>query len=252
MIRIKTETELEKMRVSNRMTAEVLAAVAGRVAPGITTGELDRFAGEMIRDMGGTPAFLGYGGYPASICVSINEQVVHGIPGRRVIGSGDVVSIDVGVKYDGFIGDCATTVLVDVDDREIIRLAAVTREALAAGIDKAVVGGRLSDISHAVEKTVTAAGFSVVRDFVGHGIGRDMHEEPQVPNFGRPGRGPKLAHGMTIAIEPMVNQGGCEVEVMPDGWTVLTRDRRPSVHFEHTIAVLKTGPEILTCVKKKI
>lgn len=252
MIKIKTEAELDKMRVSNRMTAEVLAAVAAKVAPGVTTMELDCFAADMIRSLGGTPAFLGYAGYPASICVSINEQVVHGIPGRRIIRAGDVVSIDVGVKYDGFVGDCATTVLVDVKDEDILRMAAVTEKALAEGISKAVVGGRLSDISNAVERTVTAAGFSVVRDFVGHGIGRDMHEEPQVPNFGKPGRGPKLAHGMTLAIEPMVNQGGHEVEVLKDGWTVLTRDRKPSVHFEHTIAVLRSGPEILTCIKKKI
>ncbi len=240
------------MRVSNRMTAEVLAAVAARVAPGVATVELDCFAADMIRGMGGIPAFLGYGGYPANICVSINEQVVHGIPGHRIIKPGDVVSLDVGVTYDGFVGDCATTVLVDVQDEEVIRMAAVTEKALGAGIAKAVVGGRLSDVSHAVEKMVTEAGFSVVRDFVGHGIGRDMHEDPQVPNFGRPGRGPKLVHGMTIAIEPMVNLGGHEVEVMKDGWTVLTRDRKPSVHFEHTIAVLRSGPEILTCVKKKI
>jgi methionyl aminopeptidase len=199
-----------------------------------------------MRKNGAESAFLGYRGYPASICVSVNECVVHGIPGNRRIGIGDIVSLDVGIRFEGFIGDTATTVLVGVTDALVVQLVQSTEMALKAGIDAARAGGRLSDISHAVERVAVGRGFSVVRDFVGHGIGRKMHEDPQVPNFGAPGRGPRLKAGMTLAIEPMVNAGKPEVEVLSDGWTVVTKDRSYSAHFEHTIAITEDGAEILT------
>lgn len=239
------------MRASGRIAAAVLAELARMVGPGVTTAELDGYARERMRKAGAISAFFGYRGYPGNICVSINEEVVHGIPGPRRIQLGDVVSLDVGVVYEGFIGDTATTVLVGVSDPEIVRLARTGEEALRRGIERAVAGARLSDVSHAIETTARQAGFSVVRDFVGHGVGRQMHEDPQIPNFGPPGRGPRLQPGMTLAFEPMLNLGGCEVEVLADRWTVVTRDRRPSVHFEHTVAVTGAGPaEILTCVKE--
>ncbi len=246
MIKIKTPEEIARMRVSAGMAAKVRDTVAGEIKPGVTTRELDDLARDLITDMGGRSAFYGYRGFPGHICVSVNEEVVHGIAGDRRIQVGDIVSADFGVYYDGFVGDTATTVMVGVTDTDVIRLVSITEQALEAAIDKAVAGGRLSDISHAVEKVVTGAGFSVVRDFVGHGIGRDMHEEPQIPNFGPPGKGPRLKPGMTLAVEPMVNMGGAEVEVMSDGWTVLTRDRKPSAHFEHTIVVQEGSAEILS------
>lgn len=249
MIIIKTPEELERMRVSGQMAARVRDELARAVSPGVTTGELDGLAQELIAKMGGRSSFYGYRGFPGHICASVNDVVVHGIPGSRRIQLGDVVSLDVGVVYDGFVGDTATTVMVGVSDAEVIRLIRVSEQALAAGIAKAVAGGRLSDISHAIEQEVVRAGFSVVRDFVGHGIGRSMHEEPQIPNYGPPGRGPRLKAGMTLAIEPMVNLGGADVEVAPDGWTVLTVDRKPSAHVEHTVAVLDGQAEILTCAK---
>lgn len=239
------------MRASGRIAAAVLAELARMVGPGVTTAELDGYARERMRKAGAKSAFFGYRGYPGNICVSINEEVVHGIPGRRRIQLSDVVSLDVGVVYEGFIGDTATTVLVGVSDPEIVRLARIGEEALRRGIERAVAGARLSDVSHAIETTARQAGFSVVRDFVGHGVGRQMHEDPQIPNFGPPGHGPRLQPGMTLAFEPMLNLGGSEVEVLADRWTVVTRDRRPSVHFEHTVAVTEAGPaEILTCVKE--
>jgi methionyl aminopeptidase len=216
------------------------------VAPGVTTGELDAWAGELIRSLGARSAFLGYRGFPGYVCVSVNDEVVHGVPGPRRIRMGDIVSLDVGVVVDGYVGDTATTVMVGVTDPAVIRLVRAAAEALRAGIAQAQVGRRLSDVSHAIERTVREAGFSVVKDFVGHGIGRTMHEEPNIPNFGLPGRGPRLKAGMTLAIEPMVNMGVGAVEVMKDGWTVLTADRRPSAHFEHTVALQEGGPEILT------
>lgn len=246
MIVLKSEKDLAEMRPSCRLAAGVLGKVADAVVPGVTTGELDAYAAELIRDAGATSAFLGYRGYPGTICISISEEVVHGIPGKRQVRIGDAVSIDVGVRLGGYVGDCARTVLVGVTDPELIRLAAVAGESLAAGIGMAKAGGRLSDISHAIEKAVLAGGFSVVRQFVGHGIGRQMHEDPQVPNFGVPGRGPRLKAGMTLAIEPMVNMGSHDVEVMEDGWTVRTVDRLPSVHVEHTIAIGEGEAEILT------
>ncbi|HBA83571.1 MAG TPA: type I methionyl aminopeptidase [Verrucomicrobia bacterium] len=251
MIIIKTPDELVQMRESSRMAALVLDRVAQKVAPGVSTAELDDFAREEIGKLGAVSAFFNYRGYPGYICASINDEVVHGIPGTRKIRLGDVVSLDVGVTYGGFVGDTATTVMVGVSDAELIRLVRTGEEALSAAILKAVTGARLGDVCHAIESTAIAAGFSVVRDFVGHGVGRKMHEDPQIPNFGVPGTGPKLKTGMTLAIEPMINMGTSEVDVMPDGWTVRTKDRKPSVHFEHTIAVQEGSAEILTCVKKK-
>lgn len=248
MIPIKTPAELERMRASNRLAAEVLRAVAGRVRPGVTTAELDAAAAEEIARRKARSAFLGYRGFPGHICVSVNEEVVHGIPGPREIRIGDLVSLDVGVVFDGFIGDTATTVAVGVIDPQTLRLLETAERALAAAIAAARAGGRLSDISHAVESVATAAGFGVVRDFVGHGIGRRMHEEPQIPNFGPPGRGPRLAPGMTLAIEPMLTMGDWRVRVLDDRWTVVTADGRPAAHVEHTIAIGADGPEILTRV----
>ncbi len=239
------------MRVSCGMAATVRTKVAKAIKPGMTTLELDEYAQELIAGMDAKSAFYGYRGFPGHICVSVNDEVVHGIPSKRVIRMGDILSIDFGVVYDGFVGDTATTVMVGVTDPDVIRLVSVTEEALAAAIEQAVAGNRLSDISHAVEKVATAAGVGIVRDFVGHGIGRKMHEDPQIPNFGKPGRGPKLRAGMTFALEPMLNLGTHEVEVMPDGWTVLTKDRKPSAHCEHTVAVGVEKAEILTIPKNE-
>ncbi len=239
------------MRVSCGMAATVRTKVAKAIKPGMTTLELDQYAQELIAEMGAKSAFYGYRGFPGHICVSVNDEVVHGIPSKRVIRMGDILSIDFGVIYDGFVGDTATTVMVGVTDPGVIRLVTVTEQALAAAIEQAVAGNRLSDISHAVEKVATAAGLGIVRDFVGHGIGRKMHEDPQIPNFGKPGRGPKLRAGMTFALEPMLNLGTHEVEVMPDGWTVLTKDRKPSAHCEHTVAVGSEKAEILTVPKNE-
>ncbi len=250
MIKIKSTAELDRMRVSCRMAATVRDAVAKAIKPGVTTLELDEYAQELIAKMGAKSAFYGYRGFPGHICVSVNDEVVHGIPSQRIVRLGDILSVDFGVTYDGFVGDTATTVMVGVTDPDVIRLITVTEKALTAAIEQAVVGNRLSDISHAVETVATAAGMGIVRDFVGHGIGRKMHEDPQIPNFGRPGRGPKLRAGMTFALEPMLNLGTEEVEVMSDGWTVLTKDRRPSAHFEHTVAIAEGQAEILTVAEK--
>jgi methionyl aminopeptidase len=246
MIIIKSASDLEGMRAAGAVAARVRDAVAAKVAPGVLTGELGDFAGERFRAYGAESAFLGYRGYPGQICVSVNEEVVHGIPGKRRIQLGDIVSIDVGVRLDGFIGDTATTVMAGVADPDVLRLVETTRQALDEGIASAKAGGRLSDISHAIEREAQGAGFSVVREFVGHGIGRRMHEDPQIPNFGKPGRGPCLKAGMTFAIEPMVNMGGAAVRVDGDGWTVRTADGSPSAHFEHTIALREGAAEILT------
>jgi methionyl aminopeptidase len=246
MIVIKSPSELDAMRRVNRMTAQVRDELAAMVRPGITTLELGNAAFELIRKLGGTSAFYGYHGFPGQICVSINEEVVHGIPGKRVIKEGDIVSIDTGITFGGFIGDTAITVAAGEIDDEKKKLLQVTKAALDAGIAKAVVGNRLGDISHAIQTVVEAAGFSVVREFVGHGIGRDMHEDPQIPNFGKAGHGPKLKPGMTLAIEPMVNIGGPKVKVLADNWTAVTSDGSASAHFEHTVAVGVTAPEILT------
>jgi methionyl aminopeptidase len=249
MIKIKKPEEVEEMRPACQLAAAVLDQVASRCAPGVSTQALDDYAAELIEAAGAKSAFLGYRGYPAQICTSVNDEVVHGIPNRRPLEMGDVVSIDVGVELGGWIGDNARTVAVGVQDPEVLQLLEVTRRSLEAAIEKAVHGGRLSDISHAVESVVLGAGMFVVKDFVGHGVGRSMHEEPQIPNFGPPGKGPPLKTGMTLAIEPMVNLGTAKVEVMEDGWTVRTMDRRPSAHFEHTVLVQEGQAEILTCKK---
>ncbi len=246
MIILKQAHELEGMRASGQLAAQVRDKVAASVAPGVTTAEIADFAGDLITAEGASCAFLGYRGFPGKICISVNEEVVHGIPGPRVIKIGDVVSLDFGVLLDGFYGDTATTVLVGVTDPDVIRLARVTKLSLEGGLQHAKRGGKLSDISHAIQKVVEGAGLSVVRDFVGHGIGRSLHEDPQVPNYGRAGKGPLLKKGMTLAVEPMVNLGGAGTRVLEDGWTVVTRDGRPSAHFEHTIAIGEDGVEILT------
>ncbi len=246
MIIIKSDSEIEAMRASGHVAGFVRDAVAGKVAPGVTTNELADYAGELIGQHGAKCSFLGYRGFPGKICISVNNEVVHGIPGGYRIKKGDIVSLDVGVTLDGFIGDTATTVMVEVTDPEVIRLVGCTKKALFKGIECATVGGRLSDISHAIENFAVKSGFNVVRDFVGHGIGRSLHEDPQVPNFGHSGKGAKLRHGMTLAIEPMVNIGCGDVKVQPDGWTVLTKDGKMSAHFEHTILVADGGVEILT------
>jgi methionyl aminopeptidase len=243
----RSAAELERMRAAGRLVGEVLTALTPRVAPGVTTAELDEIAEKMITDAGAIPAFKGYHGYPATICASINEEVIHGIPsGQRVLREGDILSIDVGASLEGYFGDSAITLPVGQVSEEAARLLTVTEEALYKAIDVAKPGGRVSDIGHAVQKHVEAYGFSVVREFVGHGIGQRMHEEPQVPNYGEAGRGPRLAEGMVLAIEPMVNAGKPAVKVLSDGWTAVTRDKSLSAHFEHTVAITASGAWILT------
>ncbi|HHW39828.1 MAG TPA: type I methionyl aminopeptidase [Syntrophomonadaceae bacterium] len=246
MIILKSAQEIKYMREAGRITALALHELGNRIRPGITTGELNRYAEEFLQRAGATPAFLGYHGFPASICASVNNEVVHGIPGLRKLENGDIISIDMGAVYHGYYGDSAATFPVGEISEEASRLLEVTRRALYEGISKAVAGNRIGDISAAVQTFVEANGFHVVRDFVGHGIGRNMHEEPQVPNFGKPGLGPRLQAGMALAIEPMVNVGTHEVVVMPDRWTVITKDGSLSAHFEHTIVVTEGQPEILT------
>ncbi len=234
------------MAKSGRIVADVLEALKDVVKIGLTTKEIEDFADERIKALGGIPAFKGYRGYPASVCTSVNEQVVHGIPSPRVLKDGDIVSIDIGVLLDGFYGDGAVTIPVGTIDREASELIRVTEEALYLGIQSAVEGNRLYDISGAVQRHVEKNGFSVVRLFVGHGIGRELHEEPQVPNYGVLGQGPRLKRGMTLAIEPMVNAGSHEVIIQDDGWTAVTKDGKKSAHFEHTVLVTSDKPRILT------
>ena len=246
MIVIKSRNEIKKMRRAGRMVAEILQMLRERVQPGITTLELDRLAEKQCIKWKARPAFKGYGGFPFTICASPNNQVVHGFSNSKPLLDGDIISIDFGLIIDGFFGDSAITVPVGEISQETQRLLQVTKESLECGIAAAVSGGHLSDISNAVQTRVERDGFSVVRDFVGHGIGRQLHEDPQVPNYGIPGRGPLLKPGMTIAIEPMVNIGVPEVKVLEDGWTAVTADGQLSAHFEHTIALTENGPEILT------
>ena len=248
MIIIKSANELDKMRVAGRMVAEILQLLREKIKPGITTRQLDNLAETECKKRNAVPAFKGYGGFPYTICASPNEQVVHGFSTDTPLLDGDILSIDFGVLYDGFYGDSAFTQPVGKIDAETQRLLTVTKASLDSGIAAAVVGNRLSDISHAVQSTVEKEGFSVVRDFVGHGIGRKLHEAPQLPNFGPPGQGVRLKHGMTLAIEPMINAGGPAVKVLQDGWTAVTCDSQFSCHFEHTIAITDNGPEILTCL----
>ncbi len=247
MIILKSERELELMRRAGRIVALAVQELEAAVKPGVTTGELDRLAEDLIKRHNAVPAFKGYQGFPGSICTSVNDEVVHGIPGPRKLQEGDIISIDVGVIYRGYYGDMAVTFPVGEVSQEAKRLIKVTRESLYAGVKKAYPGSRLSDISHAVQSYVEANGFAVVRDYVGHGIGQNMHEDPQIPNFGRPGFGPVLKPGMVLAIEPMVNAGTYEVRTLPtDNWTVKTVDGSLSAHFEHSVAVCEDGPEILT------
>lgn len=247
MIIIKSSAEIEKMRVAGRIVAAALSMLAESVVPGkTTTGDLDDLAEDFLRIRGAVPSFKGYRGYPKALCVAVNEEVVHGIPGRRVLNEGDIVGVDLGAIVDGYHGDAAITVPVGEVSAEASRLLEVAREALFQGIDQARAGNRLTDISYAIQHHAETRGYSVVRDLVGHGIGLDLHEEPQVPNFGKPGRGPLLESGMTLAIEPMVNVGGHQVEGLSDRWTIVTRDRRLSAHFEHTVHVTESDPDILT------
>lgn len=248
MITIKSQRELDLMRRAGRVVAEVLHQLEQAVRPGITTHELDMIAERYIKRADCRPAFKGYHGFPATICASVNEEVVHGIPSLRRLRDGDIISIDVGAVYKGYYGDAAATFPVGDVEPETLRLLEVTKESLYRGIAQAAAGNHLTDISHAVQAYVEENGFSVVRNYVGHGIGSQMHEEPQVPNFGKPGRGPRLQAGMAVAIEPMVNMGTWQVETLQDNWTVVTLDRKWSAHFEHTVAVCPQGPVILTAL----
>jgi methionyl aminopeptidase len=251
MVCLKTTDEIERIRESSKIVADVLKLVGAQARPGVTTLHLDRMAEEYIRSMGGIPAFKGYGQgknnpFPATLCTSIDNEVVHGIPGKRELREGEILSIDVGVKKEGWYGDGAASFpigLVSLSKRDLLK---TTEEALYRGIEKAVVGNKVHDISWAIQEYVEARGFSVVRDLVGHGVGKSLHEEPAVPNYGKPGTGGRLKEGMTLAIEPMVNAGGWEVTVAVDGWTIRTLDGSPSAHYEHTIAILNGKAEILT------
>jgi methionyl aminopeptidase len=242
MIILKTPAEIEIMARASRVVAETLEILKNEVKSGITTDELDRIAEREIRARGAIPAFKGYRNYPKTLCVSVNDQVVHGIPSGRRLQEGDIVGLDLGAIVGGYYGDSAITVPVGPIDPQTERLIRVTEQALSLGIQQAVVGNRLSDISHAIQRHVEAAGYSVVTDFVGHGIGRQLHEEPQVPNYGSPGQGPRLQVGMVLAIEPMVNMGGSGVRILDDQWTAVTKDGTLSAHFEHTIVVQPSGP----------
>ncbi|MEA3222174.1 MAG: type I methionyl aminopeptidase [Thermodesulfobacteriota bacterium] len=246
MIIIKTKDEIERMRQANQIIARLFEHIEGFIKPGITTAELDQEAELFIRAHNAIPSFKGYNGFPAAICASVNEEIVHGIPGQRRLKEGDIIGIDVGTIKDGFNGDAARTYTVGSITKEARRLIEATKNALAAGIEQARPGNHLYDISAAVQGVVESAGFSVVRDFVGHGIGRNLHEEPQIPNFGKRGTGPVLKEGMTFAIEPMVNAGSWKVKVLGDGWTAVTGDGSLSAHFENSIAITSNGPDILS------
>jgi methionyl aminopeptidase len=246
MVYLRDRREIEVIRVAAQLVARTLDMLGREIRPGVTTAALDRLAETFIRDHGGRPAFKGYRGFPATICPSVNEEVVHAIPGRRRLDEGDMVGVDVGVEMNGYYGDSARTFAVGEVSAEVKRLMQVTREALLEGVARARGGNRVGDISHAIQSHVEHHGFSIVRALVGHGIGREMHEEPQVPNFGPPDRGPRLMIGQVLAIEPMVNVGGPDVVTQPDGWTVVTKDGSLSAHFEHTVALGPNGPEILS------
>ncbi|MGO9378332.1 MAG: type I methionyl aminopeptidase [Dissulfurispiraceae bacterium] len=247
MIIVKSQTEIRKIAEACRIVAEVLQGLKSHITEGMSTGDIESFVDDGILKRGAAAAFRGYRGYPSSVCVSVNDQVIHGIPSRAMkLKSGDIVGVDIGTVLDGFYGDAAVTIPVGKIRAENAQLLKVTEEALLLGIEKAIVGNRIGDISSAVQGHVEKHGYSVVRAFVGHGIGRSLHEEPQVPNYGRAGQGPRLREGMTLAIEPMVNAGSSEVRILDDGWTAVTTDGSWSAHFEHTIAITKQGPKILT------
>ena len=234
------------MRRAGAIAAAARSLAGNMAAPGVTTLEIDKAVNDFIRKNGAVPTFLNYNGYPASVCISVNDEVIHGIPGKRVLRDGDIVSIDVGATYEGYVGDCAATYVAGTASDEAKRLIQVTRQSFFEAMKFARVGYRISDISHAVQQYAEENGFSVVREYVGHGVGARMHEDPEVPNFGRPGHGPRLAAGMTIAVEPMINEGGAAVKVVPDGWTVKTADGSLSAHYENTILITNGDPEILT------
>lgn len=248
MIYLKSDEEIKLMKVAGRIVAETLQKIEEVIKPGMTTKQLDALAERYIESRGARPSFKGYGGFPASICTSVNEEVVHGIPGDRVLMEGDIVSVDCGAVINGYQGDAARTFPVGQISPEVQNLIDVTRESFFKGIEYAIVGERLGDIGHSIQKYVESNGYSVVRDYVGHGIGKKMHEDPPVPNYGRAGRGLKLEKGLVIAIEPMVNAGGYEVRQLKNGWTVVTKDGMPSAHYENTVAILDNGPELLTYI----
>ncbi|MBI3620580.1 MAG: type I methionyl aminopeptidase [Nitrospirae bacterium] len=251
MIMLKSDKEIEVMAEASRIVAQTLLELRTLTRPGVTTLELDDAAETTIRQLGGTPAFKGYRNFPRTLCISVNEEVVHGIPSKRRLQEGDIVGLDLGAIVEGYYGDAAMTIPVGAVSEPAQRLMQVAQQALYDGIAQAKVGNRLSDISHAVQQRAESAGFSVVTDFVGHGIGRQLHEEPQVPNFGPPGQGPRLRPGMVLAIEPMVNMGGSAVKVLSDRWTVVTQDGSLSAHFEHTIAISEGGPRVLTAWERR-
>jgi methionyl aminopeptidase len=246
MIIYKTPQEIAAMRTSNQIVAKILEELKALVRPGISTRDLDGYAENRAREMQATPAFKGYRGYPASLCTSVNEEIIHGIPSARVLKDGDIIGLDFGVHFDGFYGDAAVTVAVGEICPEARRLIEAAETAFFKGIAQMKPGNRISDISHAIQVYVESEGFSVIRSFVGHGIGHSPHEEPQVPNFGPPGRGPKIKEGLTVAIEPMIAAGDWEEEILGDGWTAVTKDRSLSAHFEHTVAMTSSGVEILS------
>jgi len=248
VIIIKSDMEIQYMRNAGRVVAETLAMIEKVIKPGITTAEIDKLAEAFIVSQGAKPSFKGYGGFPASICASINDVVIHGIPSSRELKDGDIISVDCGAILNGYHGDAARTFPVGNISDEAQKLIDVTRDSFFKAVDKAIVGNRLTDISAAVQKHVESFGYSVVRDFVGHGIGKSMHEDPQVPNYGAAGKGAKLVHGMVLAIEPMINIGEYKVKIKPDGWTVVTGDGSLSAHYENTVAITNNGPEILTLI----
>lgn len=248
MIVLKTKSELELMRIAGRISAQALQLGGEMVKPGVTTAQIDSAIHKFILSQNAVPSFLGYGGFPASACISLNDVVIHGIPGDRVIHEGDIVSIDVGAQYKGFHGDNAATFPAGKISPEAQALMDITKESLYKGIEAATPGNRVGDVSHAVQSCVEPLGYGVVRKFVGHGVGKDMHEAPEVPNYGTPGKGPRLTAGMVIAIEPMINVVGHDVTIQPDGWTVLTKSGSLSAHFEHTVAITDNGPVILTAL----
>lgn len=249
MIQIKTEAEIAVMRAAGLVVGRALETVRAAVAPGVTTAELDAIAEESIRQAGAVPSFKGYHGFPASICASVNEEIVHGIPGPKILREGDIISLDCGAILDGYHGDAAVTVAVGSASADLLELIRVCEDAMWQGLAAAQVGGRLSDIGHAIETSITSSGgYGIVREYTGHGIGTEMHQEPHVPNFGRPGRGPRLQKGLALAVEPMVNQGSRHTRLLDDGWTVVTADGKRSAHFEHTVAVTDEGPWVLTAL----
>ncbi len=246
MVILKQPDEIDKARASNRIVAEVLSVLREKVKPGVTTRELDKIAEGVAEKRGAKPAFKGYRGYPFSLCTSVNEEVVHGMPSNRILVEGDIIGLDFGIYHQGLYGDAAITLPVGKIDEQAANLMQVTEQSLYSAINQVCAGNRLGDISAAVQETVEAAGYSIVRDFVGHGVGKSLHEDPQIPNFGKKGRGIELKKGMILAIEPMVNAGKYKVKILLDGWTVITADGSLSAHFEHSVAITDNGPEILS------